>query len=410
MADCHLGAFGRNPELREYNLKAFEEAVDICIEREVDFIIIAGDLFHNPHPDMDVVNRAVKAMIEARGRGIRIYAVYGSHDFNISKASLIDVLESAQVFKKVVQYLHDEGKLSHVKDPTGISIAGMSGRKNRMDASYYESIDFQEPDGDAIFVFHTPLSEMKPADIHESETVPMSLLPDGYKYYAGGHVHRLLEHVKDGAPVTYPGATFGSSYTDLEREEHRGFFIVDDWNPVYIELDSFGIKREDVDATGMSTRELEEKLSALYSGKISEEIFLLKVHGELTEGVPEDIDFNEVKQKLEKAGAKTVFVNRRQLSGKNLERIKVREESTEKVEESLLEEYGTPEGVDISFAGQLLSILKTEQADGETKDDYEGRLWSDAWALINGVKIGKVSAEKDTSGQVSLSDFGGEPE
>ncbi len=410
MADCHLGAFGRNPDLREYNLRAFEEAVDICIEREVDFIIIAGDLFHNPHPDMDVVNRAVKAMIEARSHGIRIYAVYGSHDFNISKASLIDVLESAQVFKKVVQYLHDEGKLSHVVDPTGIYISGMSGRKNRMDAGYYDSIDFQEPEGDAIFVFHTPIAEMKPVDIHEAETVPMSSLPDGYKYYAGGHVHRLLEHTKDGAPVTYPGATFGSSYTDLENEEHRGFFIVNDWTPEYIELDPYGIRREEVDATGMKIRELEEKLSALGSEGISEEILLLKVHGELTEGVPEDIDFNEVKRSLEKAGAKTVFVNRRQLSGKNLERIKVREESTEKVEESLLEEYGTPEGVDISFAGQLLSILKSEQADGERKDDYEGRLWSDAWALISGVKIGKAPSEKGTSGQVSLIDFGGESE
>ncbi|MFW6141187.1 MAG: metallophosphoesterase, partial [Candidatus Saliniplasma sp.] len=66
IADCHLGAFGRNPTLREYNLQAFERVIEKSIQEEVDFIIIAGDLFHNPHPDMDVVDRAVKSLVKAR--------------------------------------------------------------------------------------------------------------------------------------------------------------------------------------------------------------------------------------------------------------------------------------------------------------------------------------------------------
>ncbi len=407
MADCHLGAFGRSPELREYNLKAFEEAIRICIDREVELIIIAGDLFHNPHPDMDVVNRAVKAMIDARNQGIRIYAVYGSHDFNIAKASLIDVLESAEVFKKVVQYLHEEGSLEHVKDSSGIYIAGLSGRKNRMDASYYRELDFQEPEGDAIFVFHTPVAEMKPADIHESATVPISVLPEGYRYYAGGHIHRRLEHDKDGVHVTYPGATFGSSYTDLEKEEHRGFFIVDDWVPEYVQLDVCSIQRKDIDADGMKASELDEVLLELSEGPIDSDIFLLKIHGELTEGEPNNIDFSAVRERLEENGAGTVLLNNRQLTAKNLERIKINEESTEKIEEGLLEEYGTPEGIDVGFAGELLDILKVEQADGERKDDYEKRLWSNAWTLINDIEAPKEKKSGEKGGQVSLIDFGG---
>ena len=409
IADCHLGAFGRNPALREYNLKAFEEAVRICIERKVDFIIIAGDLFHNPHPDMEVVNRAVKAMIDARNHDIRIYAVYGSHDFNIAKASLIDVLESAEVFKKVVQYLDEEGALEHVEDPTGVEIAGLSGRKNRMDASYYLSLDFKKPKGDAIFVFHTPVAEMKPADIHESETVPISALPEGHRYYAGGHIHRRLEATKNGAPVLYTGATFGSSYTDLEKETERGFYIVDEWEPEYVQLDVCSIRREDVDADGLKVGELDELLQELSEQAVDEDIFLLKIHGELKEGAPENIDFSAIRGRLEESGAKTVSINRRQLTGKNLERIKINEESTEKIEEGLLEEYGTPEGVDIRFAEELLGILKAEQVDGERKDDYEGRLWDNTWALINELETPKSKKGSGKPGQVSLVDFGGDP-
>lgn len=407
IADCHLGAFGRNPTLREYNLKAFEEAVRICIERKVDFIIIAGDLFHNPHPDLDVVNRAVKSMIDARNHDIRIYAVYGSHDFNIAKASLIDVLESAEVFKKVVQYLHDEGTLEHVMDPTGVEIAGLSGRKNRMDASYYVSLDFKKPEGDAIFVFHTPVAEMKPADIHESETVPISALPEGYRYYAGGHIHRRLEDTKGVAPVLYTGATFGSSYTDLEKEEERGFYIVDDWKPEYVQLDVCSIRREDINADGMKAGALDELLQELIEQKIDEDIILLKIHGELSEGAPENIDFSIIRERLEANGAKAVSINRRKLVGKDLGRIKINEDSTEKIEEGLLEEYGTPEGVDTHFAEELLGILKSEQADGERKDDYDSRLWDNAWALINELRYPELKKGSGKPGQVSLGDFGG---
>ena len=41
IADCHLGA-QKYPELKELELKAFKEALDICMAEEVDFIIIAS--------------------------------------------------------------------------------------------------------------------------------------------------------------------------------------------------------------------------------------------------------------------------------------------------------------------------------------------------------------------------------
>ncbi len=394
IADCHLGAFGRNPVLREYNLKAFEKAVKISIDRNVDFMIIAGDLFHNPHPDMDVVNRAVQSLMKARRNGISVYSVYGSHDFNISRASLIDVLESADVFKKVVHYLDDEGSLEHVTDPTGVSIAGLSGRKNRMDVSYYQNLDFKEPDDESIFVFHSPITEMKPADIHEEKTVPKSSLPEGYKYYAGGHIHRKLVDEKEGVPIVYPGPTFGSSYTDLEKDIHRGMFIVDDWEKEYVPINVADIKREIIIADGWTIDELEDELLKLSEKDIADDVVLLKVKGTLTEGYPEDIDFNRIRKRIEENGAETVYLNRRNLEGKETERIKVKQEKEEELEERVLNEYTSPDNVPVQFAEDLLKVLKEKQKEGETKSDYENRIWEESWHILQNIDDYKERAEE----------------
>lgn len=384
IADCHLGAFGRNKVLREYNLKSFEKSIQKSIDENVDFIIIAGDLFHNPHPDMEIVKRAVSKLMEARKENINIYSVYGSHDYQISQASLIDVLESADVFKKVVTYLDGENSLKLQKDPTGVSIIGLSGRKNRADVSYYKQLDFPEPEDKGIFVFHSPIAELKPADIHEERSLPLSLIPDGYEYYAGGHLHKRIEHEEE-KNIYYPGTTFGANYTDLERDE-RGFFIVENWEPEYIELDDPKIKDIKIDANELTVKELRGKIEELYDKNYDEDILLLKIFGTLSEGEPSNINFNKVKSKLKDKGLETVYLNRHGLERKETERMKLKkgekEEKEEKIEKKIFEEYTSEKEVPVGFQEDLLEVLKNPQKEGETKDDYEKRIWKEAWEMI----------------------------
>ena len=416
IADCHLGAFSRDQVLREYNLQAFEKAVEISEERDVDFIIIAGDLFHNPHPEMEIVDRAVKKLMEAKRNGINIYSVYGSHDYNISRASLIDVLASADVFKKVVNYVDEKGVLELEEDPTGVSITGLSGRKNRADISYFQQLEFPEPEGESIFVFHSPIAELKPADIHEDRSLPLSSLPDNFTYYSGGHVHDRIEYEGE-KNIYYPGPTFGANYTDLERDQ-RGFFIVEDWEPEYIPFEEPKIVKEYIDADGLKVGELKDRLEDLQKKEFGGEILLLKISGELSSGSPSDIDFSEIRSRFKKKSFETVYLNRRELEGREMENVKVKEEREEEVESRLIEESSVDEEIPIPFQKELLSVLKSEQRDGETTTDYESRIWNEAWELIKkkddfeeqsseSEEIMKVEdvEKKKKGGQISLSDF-----
>ena len=63
MADCHLG-------YRQYNLRerfndfgrAFHHVIDVAIREKVDFVLLAGDLFHKRAIDALTLNQAIAAL------------------------------------------------------------------------------------------------------------------------------------------------------------------------------------------------------------------------------------------------------------------------------------------------------------------------------------------------------------
>ena len=80
IGDCHIGAW-RDQKLRDLNLSAFENALDSCVQENVDFVIVSGDLFDATLPDLVIVQKAVEKIKEVKDKGIQFYLTYGSHDF-----------------------------------------------------------------------------------------------------------------------------------------------------------------------------------------------------------------------------------------------------------------------------------------------------------------------------------------
>ncbi|MCJ7771162.1 metallophosphoesterase, partial [Candidatus Bathyarchaeota archaeon] len=118
--------------MRELEMRAFKLALDRCVQEQVDFILICGDLFHVSIPDLSVVDEAVKKMREVGDKGIPIYAIYGSHDYSPNSTSVIDVLASAGTIRRIVDWelVGDRIKLNFFIDPkTGAKITGISARK-----------------------------------------------------------------------------------------------------------------------------------------------------------------------------------------------------------------------------------------------------------------------------------------
>ena len=394
MADVHLGAF-REPRLREANLGAFVSALDMCREEKVDFILICGDLFHTSLPDMGIVERATAKLRETVDAGIPVYVIYGSHDFSAAERSIVDVLHSAGVFDKVARAtVSDEGAVvleGTVDERTGTVLAGLSGRKLGLDYSYYEKLDASgvvKLPGPKVFCFHGAVTEMKPRELAEmAESMPASLLPKGFDYYAGGHVHeRMTAEIPGWGLVVYPGPLFGDGYRDLESKQARGFYLVElpggkapslDFRELparktrLIEIDARDRAPEDVN------RELRRKAE---EAKAEGAIVLVKVKGELSTGKASEVDTEGARKQLSQDGAFTVYVSRGALSTRERAQIRVEgEEGRAEIETKLLREnlanhpstMASLKGEEgLARARLLLRALSGEQKGG-TRSDQE---------------------------------------
>ena len=59
MADIHIGAH-KDKKLMELEIESFNESIDISIKEGVKFIIIAGDFFDKPVPELEQVKKIIR--------------------------------------------------------------------------------------------------------------------------------------------------------------------------------------------------------------------------------------------------------------------------------------------------------------------------------------------------------------
>jgi DNA repair exonuclease SbcCD nuclease subunit len=396
LSDIHIGAF-RQPALQDLVLKAFDDALDICVKRGVDFVIVSGDLFDSNIPDMGLVNGAVRKIREVKDRGIQFYIVYGSHDFSPTQTSIVDILESAGLFRKVTEGREIDGKLElefQIDDRTGTKLCGISGRRLGIERRYFEILDrekLEREKGFKIFIFHGAVTEYKPRQSFETESIPLSSLPKGFAYYAGGHIHEKFLTKEHGYNIAYPGALFASEYKDLEKNaggQKRGFFIATFSDKIqhieFVELPVCDYEMIEYDANGKnSVRVHNELLEIVNNAKPSGKIVLLRVWGEMSGGKTADVDFQHLKSVLRENGALEVLPNYQKLTSKEFSQIKVSGEDIRGIEERLFREnIGTVKVSNVKLKGEsgvklsreLLGVLREGKNENEPKNVYEPRI------------------------------------
>ncbi|MCX8182659.1 MAG: DNA repair exonuclease [Candidatus Methanomethyliaceae archaeon] len=400
MADVHLGATSE-PKLRQLEIETFRKAFEECLNENVDFVVISGDLFHVNIPDLFVVKEATKVMMRFVETGRRIYVVYGSHDFSPNATSMVDVLEEAGVIVRVGKPYTVNGMLRPeivVDKRTGALLTGISGRKLSLEKEAFKHLDREylaSFKGFKIFLFHIALDEIKRAG-ERFEGIASTDLPDGFDYYAGGHVHRRIEYLKS-KKIVYPGPLFTGWGIDLEntvKGERRGFYIVENGVPKFVDLTAFeGIYKE-IDANGMSSLALNESLKEIAKGMdVKGKIVVFRVFGELSSGKTSEVEFASFREEIMKRGAIYLHLNRSQLRSKEFEGQAVVSDDAQKIEEETFREFSkarrfeetrlNDEAVAISKA--LFQQLKVPKMDGETEEDYEGRVRDSALEVL-GIK------------------------
>ena len=392
LADIHLGSW-REPKLRELSTKAFVMAVGRCVELDVDFVLISGDLFNTSIPSIDSLKTAVSELKRLKDKGIRVYTIAGSHDFSPSGKTMLEVLEEAELVSNVCKGEVVGGKLKlhfTIDADTGAKITGMIGKKGMLEKKYYEDLavgNLEKEEGFKIFMFHTAISELKPEDLEKMESAPISLLPKGFDYYAGGHVHIVRQDSIEGYKnVVYPGPTFPNSFSELEKLGCGGFYLYCDGKMSYEKIDLCKIDTISVDCSHKTPVQVTEKLINEISGrKFDGAIVLLRLFGKIETGKTSEVNLKKIIDALQEKGAHLVLRNTSKLSSKEFEEIKVTADTTEEAEELVIKEHlGQVKALELGekeekeLVHNLMHFLNEEKHEGEKQSDYESRIIAEA--------------------------------
>jgi len=228
VADLHLGYVQYNLDARREDFNtAFGEVVDKTIELKPDFMIIAGDLFQHARPSNVTLENAVTHFRRLRDAGIPVLTVDGSHDSapNVITGTILNPLDSAGL----IRYLPRHEGASWRKE--GCYVYGVPNfrTRGRTEEDLPVFLEQNKPTPDPslfnIFVFHMALDipRVKPPQM-EAEAQP-EMLPDGFNYYAGGHVHIPYKDSFKNGLLVYSGCTETVNYEDALV--HKGFFHVE---------------------------------------------------------------------------------------------------------------------------------------------------------------------------------------
>jgi len=401
MADVHIGSW-RDPKLKDLATEALVRAMGVCVQKKVDFILIAGDLFNTALPGIDNLKSVVKEFKILKEKGIPMYVIPGSHDYSPSGKTMIDVLEEAGLLVNVFKGKVIDGKLQlkFTKDEkSGVKITGILGRRGTLEKLYYQDLDLEyleKEHGKKIFMFHTSITELKPGAKSAMDSTDVSYMPKNFEYYAGGHVHIIHKYdFKDHKNVVYPGPMFPANFEELEELGNGGFYIYDDTKhgENRFEREEIPLKNTlkiEIDCEHKSPEEADRMIYDALKGKeLINTIVLIRIAGKLKTGKVSDINFREIFSKCYAQGAFFVMRNAVKVVSAEYEEIKIDQKNPEDVEEAIIKEHLGQikvHGFDIEtesrITREMMHLLSSEKHEGEKVYEYEERVKKEVDRLL----------------------------
>ncbi len=321
-SDLHLGYAQYGLEARRQDFdKAFTEIVDRTIALKPDFMIIAGDLFHQARPSNVTLENTIRNFKRLRDAGIPVLTVDGSHDSapNTITGTILYPLDSAGLIFHLPRH---EGACWRKTDCCYVyGVPNFRSRRKTeeaLPAFMEQNPPTPDPAVSNILVFHAAvdLPSVKPPYI-EAE-VPPELLPEGFNYYAAGHVHeRFMGKFKTGLLV-YSGCTETVSYDETKFK--KGFFHVKvnekgEVKPEFMELESprkFVVLEQEF--SGMTSAKITELAVQMVKGADEEGAIIIPVlKGTLpAEASRAEVDIAQIRSAAEKAMLVHPIINLRE--------------------------------------------------------------------------------------------------
>ena len=191
-------------EIKDSTFLALDKLVDMAIEKQVDFILISGDLFDNEKQSLKAQIRLKKAFERLKEYDIAVYLSYGNHDYINGNIHKVTYPDNVFIFP-------DEEVRSFLYEKEGVPLASISG------FSYVNRA--VEDNKTSEYMIQHPEATFHIAMLHGSiqgnaDHVPYApfqiseLVSKDFNYWALGHIHKRAV-LKENPFIVYPGNTQG---------------------------------------------------------------------------------------------------------------------------------------------------------------------------------------------------------
>ncbi len=267
-ADLHLdtpfsGIGETAPEvseaLRRASLDAFDDLIDLAIEREAAFVVFAGDVYDGAERGVAAQLRFRRGLQRLSDDGISTFIVHGNHDPVKTGWSairdwpdLVTVFDYKDVGEAAVEWRGEEIATVH-----GISYEKREQTENL-------AIRFQRGDGPGIHigVLHANAGNNQDHDPYAPCSLD-DLAQADLDYWALGHVHKR-QILRDDPWIVYSGNLQGRSPKPSEMGAKGAYVVEVDGmsveEPEFVALDRIRFQQAELDVSGMDLAEVEGEL------------------------------------------------------------------------------------------------------------------------------------------------------
>jgi exonuclease SbcD len=183
--------------LRGATRQAFLGLVAAAIERRVDLVVLAGDIFDGNWQDFRTGLFFREQLVRLTRAGVRVFIAKGNHDAESQITRQLPAVEGVHLFSS-------RGCETIRLDDLGVALHGRSFPQRAVNEDFVSGYNPPVPGLFNIGVLHTSLTGSPDHDPYAPTSVA-ALSACGYDYFALGHIH-ARQVVQEADPrIVFPG-------------------------------------------------------------------------------------------------------------------------------------------------------------------------------------------------------------
>lgn len=237
-------------EIISSTFRAFDQVLEYCLELEVDFLLIAGDIFDKENRNVRAEIYFARGMERLRQAGIKVYLIHGNHDPLTSKQNNYNWPDNVHTFpaSSVTRAAYPNEDLT-VAEIFGRSYPQREFTENLLPefAKKHQGKKF------SIALHHTNVDGDKDYDPYAPTSLREIKMTD-YDYWALGHFHYKGTLNEREPMIVYSGNTQGRHINERGLKECHYVEIVDNQiiNTKWLPTSQIVWEQIGIDVTGLT--------------------------------------------------------------------------------------------------------------------------------------------------------------